>query len=254
MALSLQRKITVVVLALYWPMLFVFAHIPIPQVVRKADVSDKGLHFLAYLVLTFLLWFAIHGDKRVNWRKAAVWWMLLLVVWYGVVDELLQGVVAGRNCDVRDFFVDVAGALTGLILFSVFAFWPAVLVVAGIFIFGLTSVARANVADLLPVTSAVFYLLAYAVFTLLWIQSLEHYWPRLRSRRMTVQWVMLALAVPAVLLVTVKVACVVLGRTFIVRDMLMSAGGIGAVVALALLATLFRRTRYAGRSSDESES
>ena len=250
MALSLQRKITVVVLALYWPTLFIFAHIPVPQVVRKADVSDKGLHFLAYLVLTFLLWFAIHGDKRVNWRKAAVWWMLLLVVWYGVVDELLQGVVAGRNCDVRDFFVDVAGALTGLILFSVCGFWPAVLVVAGIFIFGITSVARSNVADLLPVTSAVFYLLAYAVFTLLWLQSLEHYWPRLRSRRMTVKWVIFALAVPAVLLVTVKAACVVLGRTFIVRDMLMSAGGIGIVVTLVFLIHLFGRTQNGGGSND----
>ena len=55
MALSLRRKLTVIVLALYWPSLFILAHIPIPKVVREADVSDKSLHFLAYLLLTFLL-------------------------------------------------------------------------------------------------------------------------------------------------------------------------------------------------------
>ena len=87
MALSLQRKITVLVLALYWPALFISAHIPIPRVVREANVSDKGLHFLAYLVLTFLLWFAVLGNQKVNWRKAAAWWMLLFIIGYGVVDE-----------------------------------------------------------------------------------------------------------------------------------------------------------------------
>lgn len=233
MALSLHRKITVVVLALYWPTLFIFAHIPVPKVVLDADVSDKSLHFLAYLILTFLIWFAVCGDKKVNWRKAAVWWMLLLVLGYGVIDELLQGVVAGRSCDVRDFFLDVAGTLTGLILFSIFTFRPAALFVTAIFIFGITNVARSNVADLLPVASAFFYLFAYVVFTLLWLQSLEHFLPRSRSQRMSVQWVMLALAVPAALLLIVKLGSVVLGRAFIVRDMLISATGIGVVVAAA---------------------
>jgi len=233
MALSLQRKITVIVLALYWPALFIFAHIPIPEVVLEADVSDKSLHFLAYLILTFFLWFSIRGDQKVHWRKAAAWWILLLMVGYGVVDELLQGVVAGRNCDVRDFFVDVAGTLVGLILFSFVAFWPAALIVAGVFIFGMTNVSRANVAEMLPVTSAVFYLIVYAVFTMLWLKSLKYYWPRLGSRRISIQWVMLALAAPVVLLLTVKLASVALDRTFILRDMLISGAGIGVVVAAA---------------------
>jgi VanZ family protein len=231
MALSLRRKIVVGVLVLYWPALFILAHIPIPKVVREADVSDKSFHFLSYLVLTFLLWFALRGNKKVNWRKAAVWWLLLLVVWYGVVDELLQGVVAGRSCDVRDFVADVMGTVAGLVLLSFLSFWPAALIVAGIFIFAITNVARANVAGLLPVASALFYLLAYAGFTLLWLRSLAYFWPGLRSQRVTVRWVMLALAVPAALLLTVKLASVVLGRTFTVRDMLLSAAGVGVVVA-----------------------
>ena len=242
MALSLRRKITVVVLALYWPALFVLAHIPIPQVVREADVSDKSLHFLAYLLLTFLLWFAVRGDQKVSWRKAGVWWLLLLVVGYGVADELLQSVVAGRSCDVRDFVLDVAGTVAGLVLLSIFTFWPAALFVAAIFIFGITNVARANVAELLPVTSAFFYLSAYAVLTLLWLQCLRVYGLRRRSERTPVQWIMLALAGPVALLLMVKLASMTLGRTFIVRDMLVSAMGIVAVVAAAYV--------IAGRKSD----
>lgn len=235
MALSLQRKITVLALALYWPALFIIAHIPIPKVVLEAKVSDKCLHFLAYLILTFLLWFAIRGNKKVQWRKAAAWWMLLLVIWYGVVDELLQGVVAGRNCDIRDFFVDVAGTLTGLVIFSIFSFWPAALIVTALFIIVITNVARANVADLFPVTSTVFYLTAYTVFTFLWLRSLERYLLRLRSKRMSIQWMTLAPGAPVVLLLAVKLASMALGRTFMVRDMLVSTVGIGVVVTAAYI-------------------
>ena len=242
MTLSHQQKISACVLALYWPALFVLAHIPIPHVVQEADVSDKSLHFLAYLILTFLIWSVVSGDQKVNWRRASPWLVLFVILVYGILDEWLQSYVAGRSCDVRDFFMDLAGALAGLILSSFLTFWPAALFVAAIFIFGITNVARANVADLLPVTSALFYLFAYAVFTMLWLQCMEYYLPRLRLQRITIKWVILALAVPAVLLLIAKLFSVILGRAFTVRDMLISAAGIGVVVVAVCLVPLFRRT------------
>lgn len=116
MVLSRRRKLTIISLLLYWSGVFILTYIPVPQLVYKAQVSDKSLHFLVYLVLVFLLWFAISPNKKVNWRKAAVWWVLFVVVWYGVVDEWLQSYV-GRTCDIMDFFADLAGTLAGLILF-----------------------------------------------------------------------------------------------------------------------------------------
>ena len=240
MALMLKRKITIGVLVLYWPALFVSAHVPIPRFVREADVSDKALHFLAYLVLTFLLWLAVIGDKKVRWRRAAAWCMLLFMAGYGVADELLQKLVAGRTCDVQDFFMDVTGMLTAMFLLSFLTFWPAAFSVAAIFIFGITNVARANVADLLPVASALFYLFAYAVLTLLWVQSLKRLVSRRDPRRITIMWVMLALVVPLALLLTVKLTSILLGRMFVVKDMLTSAAGIGAAVALTWLVLLLR--------------
>ena len=103
MTLSQQQKLTFGALILYWPVLFIVAHIPIPQLVRRAHVSDKSLHFVAYLILVFLLWFAINPQSKVNWRRAAVWWVLLVIAGYGIADELLQNFVSGRSCDVRDF-------------------------------------------------------------------------------------------------------------------------------------------------------
>ena len=90
MAILRRHKAIIISLLVYWPVLFVLAHVPIPQLVREAGVSDKSLHFLAYLILAFLLWFAINPDRKVNWRRAGAWWILSVVVLYGVADEFFQ--------------------------------------------------------------------------------------------------------------------------------------------------------------------
>jgi len=244
MTLSLERKIAAVVLALYWPTLFVFAHIPIPQVVREADVSDKSLHVLGYLVLVYLLWFAVRGDEKVNWRNIGPWWILAIMALYGVLDEWSQNYVAGRTCDVQDFLADVVGIVGGLVLFSVFTFWPAGLLVTAIVIFGMTNVTRADLSHLMPVTSAAFHLFAYAVFTALWIQYIRRFPSALRAPRAGVKWLMAAVGGPLALLLIVKLFSVIAGRVFAARDMLFSAGGIGVVVAVVCLTALFQGAKY----------
>ena len=241
MTLSLERKIAAVVLALYWPVLFVFAHIPVPQVVREAGVSDKNLHFLGYLVLVYLLWFAARGDEKVNWRSLGPWWILAIMALYGVFDEWSQNYVAGRTCDVQDFLADVVGTVGGLVLFSVFAFWPAGLLVTAIVIFGVTNITRADLARLMPVTSAAFHLFAYAVFTALWVQYIRRFPSVLLTPRAGAKWLTAAVAGPLALLLIVKLFSVIAGRAFTVRDMLISAGGVGMIVAVVYLAALFRR-------------
>jgi VanZ family protein len=237
MALSHRQKLTILLLLLYWPGLFILAHIPIPQLVYKAQVSDKSLHFLAYLILTFLLWFAISPNKKVNWRKAAVWWVLFVVVWYGVVDEVLQGYV-GRNCDVTDFFADLAGMLAGVILFSFFTFWPVFLVVMGTTIFALTNLTRANLAELVPITNAIFHLFAYGFFTVLWIRYIHLFLPMKAPKP---KWMIAASALPIGFLLTVKLFSVIFGKDFEVQDVIISIAGITAAVATSYLITLFRR-------------
>jgi len=241
MALSHQRKITIVLLALYWPTLFVFAHIPVPQVVQEAEVSDKSLHFLAYLILVYLLWFAFRPGQKVDWRSIGPWCILAALALYGVLDEWSQSFVAGRSCDVQDFVADMGGTLTGLILSAVFAFWSAGLLVCAIVIFGLTNVTTANLGDLMPVTSGIYHLFAYAMFTAFWVQCIRNSpstgrLPKAGPNRLAVM-----LAAPLALLLSVKVFSLIAGRAFGGRDMLVSACGIAAVVAASYLTPLFKR-------------
>ncbi|MBN2456508.1 MAG: VanZ family protein [Sedimentisphaerales bacterium] len=237
MILTRRQKLTIITLLVYWPGVFILAHIPIPRVVYHAQVSDKTLHILAYLVLVFLLWFSISPDKKANWRKAAVWWILFAVVWYGVIDEVLQGYV-GRSCDVTDFLANLAGTLLGLILFSFLSFWPALLAVTGIVIFGLTNLARANMAELLPVTNTLFHLFGYGFFTMLWIQNMRLFLPMKASKW---RWIITASALPLGFLLIAKSFSIIFGRYFGIKNVIVGAAGITAVVIAFYIIPLFRK-------------
>ncbi len=240
MALSRQQKVTIISLVSYWLTLFILTHIPVPLFVREADVSDKSLHLLMYLILVFLLWFAISPDKKVSWRRPAVWWVLFAIVAYGILDEWLQGYVEGRSSDLMDFVTDLAGTLTGLIMFSFFTFWPAALLVAGTVIFGLTNITRANLADVMPITNAMFHLFAYPIFTMLWIRYVQLF---LELRPPKPKWLITALAAPIGLLLTVRLFSVILGKDFSMPDIIISVAGIVVVAATIYLAALFYKTQ-----------
>lgn len=248
MALLRRQKITIITLAFYWPILFVFAHIPIPQVVYQAEVSDKSLHFLAYLILVFLIWFAINPDKKVDWWKAGPWLVLLVVVLYGAADEISQRYV-GRNCDILDLVTNLIGAFAGLVLFTIFSFWPAAVLVTGIVIFGITNIARANLADILPITNTTFHLFAYAVFTVLWIQFLYNYQAKKLSK---VNRLIPALVGPIVFLFTVKLSSVILGRACTMSDIITSIGAIVAAIGTSYLITSYHKNSSTEPQTDSS--
>jgi VanZ family protein len=242
MILSHQQKIAACILVLYWPVLFVLAHIPIPHVVQEVEVSDKSLHFLAYLILTFLIWSVVGGDRKVKWRRAAPWLVLLFIAVYGVLDEWLQSYVAGRSADIRDYFADMTGVITSLILYSFFPFWPAGLLITAIFIFAVTIVAQENLAELLPVTDAVFHLVSYAILTVIWIQCMYHF-PAVKTSK--ARWLILALAGPAGFLIIIKLFSLIAGKDFTLSDIIISCGAIAAVVAGFYLGALFGKVRDA---------
>jgi VanZ family protein len=241
--LSHQQKITAALLAIYWPVLFIFAHIPVPRAVQEAEVSDKSLHFMAYLILVFLLWFTVSDGKKINWRKASPWWVFLIMVAYGIIDEWLQSYAVGRTCDAWDLLADLTSTITGLVLFSVLSFWPAGLVVTAIIIFGVANISRASLNDMLPAVSATFHLFAYAVFTAFWTQCLRLFVPTNCFRQNRAKWLAAALAAPLGLVLTVKLFSAILGKEFISRDMVISIGAIVAVVVTIHLAGLFRETK-----------
>jgi VanZ family protein len=229
MRLSRRQKITISILVPFFIGLVILSHIPIPRLVYQAQVSDKWLHFLAYLNLVFLVWFSVRPDTKVSWGRRLVWLVLLAVCAYGGIDELSQPYF-GRTKDMRDFLANAGGVLTGLIMFTFLTFWQALLAVLGITIFGLTNLAKANLSKLVPVSDAVFHVLAYGGFTLVWVRFMR---PYILHRTKIVRLV-LSLGVPAVFLCVVKAASLLLGRRFSPTDLLFAVLAIIIVVALRL--------------------
>ncbi len=221
------RKFSILVLALYWPVLLVLAHAPIPESVRRAQVSDKSLHFLAYLVLAFLLWFSVKPNAKVNWRKITVWLIFFGLVLYGSVDEVVQSYV-GRTSDIKDVAANLIGVLFALLLLTFVSFRPAALIVAGIVIFAVANIAKANLAQMFPAAYDAFHFFAYAAFTVFWLLNMNLFFVKKHSKLL---WLMLAAGVPMIFLIIVKLFSAFLGKRVEVQDILVSISAILLVTA-----------------------
>jgi len=98
-------------LVLYWIILFVATTLPAQQL-PKTGVSDKIEHFLGYFLLTFLLSNTLFfQNKNKTFKKSPILVALLIVAFYGMVDEVHQYFIPGRFCDFYDWTADVTGAL-----------------------------------------------------------------------------------------------------------------------------------------------
>jgi hypothetical protein len=227
MPLLRRHKYSIALLSIYWPAIFILTHIPVPTLARQSGMSDKTMHFLAYMALVFFLWLAISPYQKVDWKKVKAWIVLVAIVWYGVFDEWLQSKV-GRSADIRDIIADFSGAVAGLLILSVFSFWPAALVVAAIFIFTGSNLSKIDMLWQLPHINAWFHFAGYAVFTLIWIQYMYRY-VRLTAEKLTQpRWILSALAVPIALLVLVKLAGIPMGKKVWLMDCVVALTAIGA--------------------------
>ena len=79
--------------------------------------QDKLVHFLEYLVLAFLAFFAlVRGTHRS--REWQMWTAFLAAAAYGVFLELLQMGVPGRETSALDMAANTLGALAGAFVAS----------------------------------------------------------------------------------------------------------------------------------------
>ncbi len=227
MPLLRRHKYSIILLSIYWPAIFILTHIPVPMLARQSGMSDKTMHFLAYMALVFFLWLAVSPYQKVNWNKAKAWIILAVIVWYGVFDEWLQGKV-GRNADMMDIAADLSGAVAGLAVLSIFSFWPAALIVAAIFIFAGSNLSKIDMLWQLPYINAWLHFAGYAAFTLIWIQYMYRY-VKLAAKKLTQpKWILSALAVPIALLVIVKSAGIPMGKKVWLMDCITALTAIGA--------------------------
>ena len=130
-----------VVLGIYWLTIFILTHTPtgkLPAI--KVAGNDKSMHYLAYLGLGIFFWIAYYRDSRPTFKQKKTWFVVFMLIGYGVLDELTQWFV-GRTTSAGDLFFDSLGILSSLMIiflvrklihwlliiwicFFVFTHWP----------------------------------------------------------------------------------------------------------------------------------
>jgi VanZ family protein len=108
------RRIAWYLTITYWIGLFGVTHIP-PAQLPKTNVSDKVEHFTAYAILCGLLHFCLWPKPLHPLSRAAI--VIGTAMAYGAFDELTQMLV-NRSCSIDDWYADVGGAITAVILMT----------------------------------------------------------------------------------------------------------------------------------------
>lgn len=116
-----RNKVMLVYLPLifYWIILFILTSLPTSSV-PSVGVNDKVEHFLAFFVLSFLVYLtALFQKKKIFLKKYAILFTFIIVSIYGIFDELHQLFIPGRSCELNDLLADIAGAIIGILILNI---------------------------------------------------------------------------------------------------------------------------------------
>lgn len=83
-----------------------------PQIIH----IDKFYHTLIYFIFTLLLWRAFYYASPLFFKKRAIWFALILAIFFGLSDEWHQSFVVLRDASIFDFFFDIIGVCIATLL------------------------------------------------------------------------------------------------------------------------------------------
>jgi hypothetical protein len=169
---SREQKLFTVILIFYWVSIFVATHIPVPGWTRKMGVSDKTMHFVAYMVLTLLLWLGTSFEKKADWKKIRPWLLLTTVILYGLADELLQHFSVERSVDIQDFTADVVGSAVAMMMVTILSGWHAVMILVTVCPLFAPAIVRSQLITQGSLLEVVAYMAGFAIITAAWIKYL----------------------------------------------------------------------------------
>jgi hypothetical protein len=132
-----------------------------------------------------------------------------------------------------DFFADLTGAVAGLLILTVFSFWPGSLLFSSILIFAISNLSKIDLLWELPFVNTGFHFLSYAMFTLIWIQYTSRYLPLAANRLSQPRWLLTALSLPTAFLGLVKLSSIPLGKEVFLVDCVTAFIGIASAVLVS---------------------
>ncbi len=227
MNLSKTRKISLIILLLYWPLIFILTHIPLQkELLQQLQASDKTLHFLVYFILSFLLYFAVESAGKLSLKSRKVWLLLSALLFYAAADEWLQGIF-GRSCDFLDFLANLTGVVAAFVLLSFLSFQPALLIFTAVSIIVITKAAQMRFTGGLSFIKPSVYFLAYAFFTIIWCRSISS----IKSlKNPALKWLVAAFAIPLILLLAAGIFSFILANSFQLPEIICSLAAIFTAV------------------------
>lgn len=231
MMMSRRLKYVLGTLAVYWPLIFVLTHIPVPQIARDSGMSDKTMHGMSYFILTFLVWCALSPFQRARWDGVKPYLVAGVILAYGLFDEFSQ-TFFGRQFEWSDLASNGFGVMVAMGIVTVFRFWSAMLAVAGISIYVISNLSHLTALYPQFHLNAAFHYGAYAAFTLIWIQNAHYHLGLRASYRL---WALVCLSAPLLLLTVVQVAGVWQGKLFFWVDFATAVFGIGCAILASRL-------------------
>ena len=113
-----RRKVYLVYvpLIIYWILLFTATSLPAAHV-PSFDVSDKIKHFSAFFGLSVLLSLTLLYQSKVQlFKNYFLAGALSISSLYGLLDEVHQSFVPGRNSEFLDWVADSLGAAAGVLI------------------------------------------------------------------------------------------------------------------------------------------
>lgn len=117
-AVATVRKLFLLGLCLYWPLLATATHWPRLQLPLSAPDGDKLLHYVSFGLLALLAYFVLAPRRHRLFRVIVT---AAVTIAYAAVDEWTQRWFAGRVVSFNDFLANVTGV--ALVLSGVLV-WP----------------------------------------------------------------------------------------------------------------------------------
>ena len=111
-----KKGLVYIPLVIYWLLLITATSLPAADLPSIGTI-DKVNHFIAYFGLSVLLTLCFLFQTKYDFLyKKAFLISFLIVIFYGVIDEVHQLFIPGRMAEILDWLADVGGALIGILL------------------------------------------------------------------------------------------------------------------------------------------
>lgn len=236
MNLPRTRKLFLIILLLYWPLIFILTHIPLKlDLLVQLQASDKSLHFLVYFILSFLLYFATESAQKLSLKSIKFWLLFSALLVYAAADEWLQGLV-GRSCDFLDFIANLTGVVAAFVFLSFLSFWPALLLCTAVSIIIITKAAQMRFTGNLSFIRPAVYFFSYAFFTIIWSRFIFS----IKSLKTSpLKWFIAAFALPVTVLLAAGIFSFLLANSFQLTEIICSLAAIFIAVIVSYFTSRF---------------